>query len=425
MTSVISVREYARLTTEHVAKPSLDHAQIPTSAFDWLCNLSSTFSRSGAALVQIEGRRWLRLDNYVGVIETPCGTKLEILPKHVNDGDILEGSRKLLQRMIAASLNLPARIAGEASLRLFDVPLSEWIMERFLIALDQLIKRGIRSDYVRIEAQERYLRGRLDLVRQVRQPVGRQHILQIEHDILVPDRPENRLLKTALETIAKHVQLPNNWRLAQNLRILLQEIPSSVDISADFKRWTKDRLMAHYQPILPWCELILYRQMPLSLAGQWRGISMLFPMERLFERYVAASLKKVLAPGVKLVTQAASQSLCFHDGGTMFQLRPDLLIEHGPQRWLLDTKWKRINQNERSSNYRINQSDFYQMFAYGKKYLQGAGELALIYPRHAHFSSPLPVFNFDNHLRLWALPFDLDSGSLLLENGSTLPLCYL
>src|SRR5690606_25318102 len=115
--------------------------------------------------------------------------------------------------------------------RLFDAPLSEWIMERFLVALDQLIKRGVRSDYIRIEAQERYLRGRLDLVRQIRQPTGRQHILQIEHDILVPDRPENRLLKSALEIVAKRIHLPNNWRLAQNLRILLQEIPSSVDVN--------------------------------------------------------------------------------------------------------------------------------------------------------------------------------------------------
>ena len=422
MTCVISVREYARLTTEHVSKPSLDHAQIPTSAFDWLCNLSSTFSQAGAELLHIDGRKWLRLDNYVGVIETPCGTKLEILPKHVDDGDILQSSRKLLQKMIATSLDLPPRIVKEASLSLFNAPLHEWIIERFLTALEHLIKLGIRSDYVRIEAQERYLRGRLDLVRQIRQPAGRQHIFQIEHDILIPDRPENRLLKTALEIVTKNSQLTNNWRLAQNLRIMLHEIPLSTDINADFKHWTKDRLLAHYQSILPWCQLILYQQMPLSLVGQWHGLSMLFPMERLFERYVAASLKNTLSSKAKLTTQASSQFLCLHEGGTIFQLRPDLLIEYGTQRWVLDTKWKRLNQNERSKNYQISQSDFYQMFAYGKKYMHGRGELALIYPRHTNFFKPLPVFRFDNDLRLWALPFDLDTGNLLFTNAPPLPL---
>ena len=101
--------------------------------------------------MQIEGRKSLRLDNYVGVIETPCGTRLEILPKHVDNGNVVEDSRQLLQRMIAASMNLPARVAGEASLQLFDAPLNEWVMERFLISLDQLIKRGIRSDYIRMQ----------------------------------------------------------------------------------------------------------------------------------------------------------------------------------------------------------------------------------------------------------------------------------
>jgi len=324
--------------------------------------------------------------------------------------------------MIAASINLPARVSGEASLQLFDAPLSEWVMERFLISLDQLIKRGIRSDYVRIEAQERFLKGRLNISQQIRQHPGRQHIFQIEHDILVPDRPENRLLKTALEVIAKYVQKPESWRLAQSLRTLFQEIPVSSDVDADFKRWSKGRLIAHYQPIRPWCELILYQQMPLSIVGQWHGISMLFPMEKLFERYVAASLSKALDLECKLITQAASQSLCIHNGSTMFQLRPDLLIERGSQRWVLDTKWKKINKNDRSSNYKMSQSDFYQMFAYGKKYLQEVGELALIYPKHTAFDEPLPIFKFDNDLRLWALPFDLDSGTLISDSAATFPL---
>jgi 5-methylcytosine-specific restriction enzyme subunit McrC len=49
--------------------------------------------------------------------------------------------------------------------------------------------------------------------------------------------------------------------------------------------------MAHYAPLRPWCELILYRQMPYSLVGVWRGVSLLFPMEKLFERFVAAWLR--------------------------------------------------------------------------------------------------------------------------------------
>jgi len=67
MKSVV-VREYARLTTDPV-EATLDQATITPSAFEWLCNLSASFSKYGASLLKLENTHWLRLDNYVGVVE--------------------------------------------------------------------------------------------------------------------------------------------------------------------------------------------------------------------------------------------------------------------------------------------------------------------------------------------------------------------
>lgn len=421
MTTLITVREYARLTTEQVDEPSLDRAQVPLSAFDWLCRLNSGFSRAGASLVQIEDRRWLRLDSYVGVLETPCGTRLEILPKHMEDDGDPAVSRALLKRMISAALDLPARDAGPAALQRFQAPLSEWVMGKFLDALDHLVKRGVRSEYMRVESAERYLRGQLDTVRQLRQPPGRQHIFQIRHDIFVPDRPENRLLKSALESVCRATQEPAQWQLAQELRSLLHDIPGSRDVDADFNCWRSDRLMAHYRPLRPLCELILYQQMPLALAGEWHGISMLFPMEKLFERYVESAIRQELADDVELTPQAASHSLCHHMGGAIFQLRPDLLVQQGNRRWILDAKWKLLDSADRDGKYGLSQSDFYQLFAYGHKYLGGQGEMVLIYPQHKRFAEVLPIFDFGGGLRLSVIPFDLAKGCLVHNDCTGLP----
>jgi 5-methylcytosine-specific restriction enzyme subunit McrC len=422
--TTVTVREYARLTTEPVAKPTLDHAQVSATAFDWLCHLNAGFSRSGTLkLVTMENRRWLKLDNYVGVVETPCGTRLEILPKHVEQGECATSSRNLLKRMMATALDLPVREAGVASLQVFeDTPLSEWVMGQFLLALDHLVKRGVRAAYWRIEAEERYLRGGLDVVRQMRQPPGRGHVFQIRHDLFLYDRPENRLLKRALEYVCHLTQTPAHWRLAQELRGLLQEIPASSDVNQDFKLWRTDRLMNHYQSVRPWCELILYRLMPLALAGNWRGISLLFPMEKLFERYVAINLRRVLLADARLTIQAASQYLCQHEGKKLFRLEPDLLIEHQQRRWVLDTKWKRLNAANREDKYGLSQGDFYQLFAYGQKYLAGQGTLVLIYPRHPGFQEALPRFYFNDNLNLWVLPFNLDTACLQQAESAGLPL---
>ena len=425
MNACITVREFARLTTVPVATPSLDCAQVSVSAFEWLCKLNARIRSQGAPFAELEDSRWLRLDNFVGVVETPCGTRLEILPKHLEADDCICDSRALRQRMIASAMDITPRAAGEASLQLFNAPLSEWVITQFLATLDHLIKRGVRSDYLRVESAERFLRGQLNLVRQMRQPPGRDYVLNIRHDIFLPDRAENRLLKLALDRVAKIAQSPSNWRLAQELRSLLSEIPASRDVADDFREWRKNRLMAHYQPVKPWCELILYQQMPYALQGHWHGISMLFPMEKLFEHFVEKALRADLLPGAKLIAQAASHSLCKHDGGDIFQLRPDMLLKHGLQMWVLDAKWKRLDASDRAHKYGLSQADLYQVFAYGQKYLGGKGEMALIYPKSRGFSAPLEPFDYGNGLRLWVLPFDLDEmpgGRLQLAEKITLPL---
>jgi len=409
--TTLTVREYARLTTSHVPSPNLDKAQVSASAFDWLCEQSSKFSKAGAALVQIEDRRWLKLDNYVGVVETPCGTRIEILPKHFEEGDCIQQSRALLRRMIQKSLKLPTREVGATALQRFDAPITEWVMSSFLEALDHLIKRGLRFDYQRVEEEQRYLRGQLNTARQMRQPPGRQHHFQIRHDIFLPDRPENRLLKTALDIVCKTTQDPSNWRLSHELRSMLLEIPTSRDTTQDFKQWRNDRLMAHYQPVKPWCELIIQQQTPLAIAGEWQGMSLLFPMEKLFERYVAACLRDFLPSDATLHVERRSEYLCEHKEKKVFQLRPDLMITQGAKSWILDTKWKRLDSEAGSKNYGLSQSDFYQLFAYGHKYLGGQGDLVLIYPKRAAFQEALPVFEYSAGLWLSVVPFDLEGGT--------------
>src|SRR5262245_36894013 len=143
MGAFITVREYARLSTEAEGPPTLDLARIPASAFAWLCDANPAFRAGGLPLVTVEGRYSLRLANYVGVIETSCGTRIEILPKVFGEASDAAASRRLLRRMINAAMDLRAREATEASLQVFDAPLSEWVLSQFLDAVSLLMKKGI------------------------------------------------------------------------------------------------------------------------------------------------------------------------------------------------------------------------------------------------------------------------------------------
>lgn len=420
MKGTVTVREYARLTPGPT-RNSLDEATVAQADFDWLCCLSASFRSSGAPLLHIDNRQWLRLDNFVGIIEMPSGRCLEILPKYVDDPSDIEESRKLLCKMIQATMDLPFRDVGVADLALFDAPVSEWVIRQFLLATDRLVKRGLRFDYTRIEEERRFLRGQLDTTRQLRQPGGRQHLFRISHDVFLPDRPENRLIKSALVIAGATTVDAKNWRLAHELLGLIAEVPSSLQIREDFKRWRHDRLMAHYKPVRPWCELILRQQLPFAGSGTWRGISLLFPMEKLFERYVEVSLRQVLPGDIRFVSQSTGKYLCTHEGQGFFQLRPDILLSRQMQGWVLDTKWKLLDTLDLVNHYGLSQSDFYQLFAYGQKYLGGKGDVILIFPKTPRFPEPLPPFHFSEALRLWVLPFDLDKKQLIEPIPKLLP----
>ncbi len=137
-------------------------------------------------------------------------------------------------------------------------------------------------------------------------------------------------------------------------------------------------------------------------------------MERLFERYVEVCLRRILHPGA-LKPSASSEHLCTHQGERWFKLKPDFLVRHGEESWVLDTKWKRLDSllANASDKYGLSQGDFYQLFAYGHRYLPAAGKMMLIYPLTADFRVPLPVFNYSDSLQLWVVPFDLETGTLV------------
>lgn len=415
---VITVREYARLTTSSCV-PSLDAHQVSDSAFTWLCDLQARLNKGGAQLLEIEGRSWLRLNSLVGVVQTPCGTTLEVLPKTFADTDDVQASRALLRKMVAALLDMPGKEAGVAALERFHVPLTEWVMAQFVQTLQKLMQQGVRSDYVRVAEELPFLRGQLNTTAQMRQPVSRAHMFHVRHDVFSPNQPANRLLRLALERVRKATAQAETWRLANELSHRLAEIPASTSPQQDWRAWGTGRLMARYQAIKPWCELVLGEHMPLALKGETVGLSLLFPMEKLFESYVTRSLQRQMAHGFALKAQARQFSLAIHQEKPMFQLEPDLLVRDGAGRnvAVLDCKWKRIEQaHSGKEKYGISQNDMYQMLAYGCTYLRGQGVMYLVYPRWQGFGTALPVFKLPGSLQLHVVPFDLGKDRLMLPH---------
>ena len=136
-------------------------------------------------------------------------------------------------------------------------------------------------------------------------------------------------------------------------------------------------------------------------------------MEAVFEAYVASILRSQLQPPYHLKEQASSEYLVDYGSSRWFRLKPDLMIMKGKEVvQVLDTKWKLLDSSLDNGRDKLglSQADFYQMFAYGHKYLGGEGDLVLIYPKTEQFSEPVPQsFDFSQELKLWGVPLDVSS----------------
>ena len=430
MTKIWSLREYGTVVEGNCFdQRGLDEIQVPTLVFQELVDLSLQFKKNGVSILHLETQRRLKVDNYVGIIQTKCGNVIEILPKHVEDNldqeAILENERALLKKMLLALWNLPKpREAGQASLQTFPMPLNEWLMQYFLEHCEQLIQRGLRSEYSTIEEQSSFLKGKLDVTKMMRQPVTKQHLLPIHYDEFLPNTAPNRLLKSALEKICKLTQNNDNWRLAIELKERMSGIPQSAIYRLDFQQWHTGRLLAHYDAIKPWCQIILGDEIPLALTGDTEGFSFLFPMEKLFEAYVFRKLQAQYSKDYRIQRHKKNKYLCHHNGKNRFNLRPDIYFEAKNKNihsnMILDTKWKLLDQNSEDQRYGISDGDMQQMFAYSYMYLEHDGPIVLIYPKSSKFNKALPEFRLNKHEidqgknpEILVLPFDLDNDELI------------
>lgn len=395
---------------------------IPDEVYRWLEYQCLKAAADGEAawlrLSQRRGRRVVQVTSFVGVIRAPDGFQIEVLPKvgKAIGGGAVE-ARQLLIEMLRCLQAFRHVETGSAHISAAHMPLLEVFIAEFLRTVKHVVKRGLRGAYTSRQDNLFALRGKLLIAPHLRQNLSRADRFFTEHDEFSTDRPENRLLHAALRRALLLSVSRANQQLARELEFVFADAPVSTQPRDDFQRVRLDRGMGYYADALAWSRLILGDESPLTGTGGHRAPSLLFPMEAVFEAFVAKHLAKQLAQPMTLRTQARSHHLVRHCEQNWFRLKPDLLVrDTNRDRLVLDTKWKLLDglKANGTDKYGLSQGDFYQLQAYGQSYLDGQGDVVLIYPRTSAFADPLPLFEFPKPggLRLWVLPFCLKSRRL-------------
>ena len=130
----------------------------------------------------------------------------------------------------------------------------------------------------------------------------------------------------------------------------------SVNYTKDFSQVTIDRNTKDYEMLMQWSKVFLLNKSFTTFSGKSTSRALLFPMESVYESYVAQQMKKVFGPAGWEVSSQDKGYYLFTEPRKQFALRPDIVCQRDGRTVIMDTKWKSLINSERA-NYGIFQSD--------------------------------------------------------------------
>ena len=337
------------------------------------------------------GGKFIQARNYVGVLQTKGGLTIEILPKIADKTDT-DKSKAVFIKMLRTLKNFPFKSSNLASLKTQNLPLLEIFISMFLCELEALVKKGIKSDYVTLEDNLNFLKGKLS-VHKERFYVGYSEFLS---DIKI-----NQIIKTTLKFLYKKSNSSKNQQKIRELLFIFDEVSECEDYKNFFAKLIINRQVKHYEQTLLWCKIFLLGNSFTPHKGDDLAFALLFDMNALFESYVGNFIKK---KHIGTILQHSEKHLI--EDPKSFKLRPDIFLE---SKFIADTKWKIVKSRDD-----ISQADLYQIYAYGKKY--ECGKLYLIYPKIDGVEQEPMKFRYDDEMWLEILYFDLEKD----ENNANL-----
>lgn len=316
---------------------------------------------------------FVQMKNYVGLIQLPSGFQIEILPKIYN-GDNKSDVKKIFLKMLRSLRQFAGNKLNYADLYTSKMPLYEIFIRMYLEMLLNLIKRGLKSAYTLREDNLNFLKGKLLFNQQIKYNTVHREKFFVAFDEYNLNRPEHRLIKSALLKLQRKSQNSTNRQQIYQMSAEFDFIEASTNFDKDLSAVCIDRQNIEYAQVMHWTEIFLKDESVTAFAGKSTAQALLFPMEKLFEAYVAKCVKEYFTE-FKVTVQAKEKYL--FDKPQTFRLCPDILLERGGEKFIIDTKWKRLFDNPRE-NYGISQADMYQMYAYSHRY--NVERVILLYP---------------------------------------------
>ncbi len=324
-------------------------------------------------------REKFRFKHHVGVLQTR-NYRILVLPKIWKEEgqDTNYANRNLIKLFLYAFSNPrfsdpEIDITTERS----NLDLFELIIRLYATRLEDQLSMGVYREYNRIAEESRYLRGKLNLMKQLNRID--QSKFSINDFRFSVDNDLNRFFVYATEIFTNMTRDTRNAEILSSIQTLLdpKEVSYAMPSSINFNRMNE-----RFQIPYTYAKLVLDRLLPLSGNGK-RSMIMLFDMNLVFEAFFARFVARnsdTIFKGMQLEdisVQSSKQNFIYRENGKPVRYtKPDVKISTMDTTFIFDTKYKNLTDpeiieaedNDMEEVSQVDSRDLYQMFTYSEIY---------------------------------------------------------
>ena len=431
MKKIITIEEYKKIGIKGTSKNSIDKGKyevIDKDKFDKLKEFIKANKLHEEPKFFEISKDYVIPQNFIGSINID-DISIEIFPKIPLIKDNKDKKRKRFLEILEYVETFNENIYENLEIGNENMPILEIFISNFIEEVEKILKKGLVYSYINKSENILYFKGKLDLANHIKYNIIENKFF-MNFDEFSVISIENCLIKLALEKIKNISSNMENVDKINKLLVHFEDIETSGMIPAHlFRKLLIDRKNGFYKKSLDLAKFFLLDESPYSVFyNDEREITgLFFPMEIIYESYIANKLKEVIDNKFSIKIQDNSYKIfnkCevgkneVKKNITCFKLKPDIVLENENEIIILDTKWKELKspkENEIIYNFGISKEDIYQIITYIHVYNSKAkkcNKAYLVYPINNNEKLPLEndiVFSGENELKVRACFVDLSS----------------
>lgn len=252
----------------------------------------------------------------------------------------------------------------------------------YLIAgtIDETVNTKPYSAYEEVEEALLTPRGKINFNRYTKNlSLGRNQYIDCDHEPFVYDNKVNRIIKYCVRLLLSKATVPETLRILNGIIDVLDEVEDQVCSVNQLDQIRISMMFEEYEAVMQFCRMILENQVYSYAEYEMKSWSLLFPMEYIFEDFIAGFLKKHFNQEFEI--EAQKSELYLHQHPQTFNLQQDILLTNRKtkEQVIIDTKYKpRWGLSVSDKKRGVSQSDIYQMISYA--YRRGTDKVILSYP---------------------------------------------